>query len=265
MPRWSGSGSEPSAGDHEDRRRQLCRRSLHRLLHPDLHPGAALLDPAHAVLPLAARDPRLRPSGRRPLSQPLPARDPAARRRGDGDRHQPDPRDPPPVHRRAGGRIADSRLRRPLDLLIPALAACGVIVALDQGTKALATSLVTRGDRVEVLPFLAFENVRNEGVAFGLGGDISAVFIAATIVFLLGFLVYLAFRGGTGWLVWLPPAPPIGGALGNLADPVRRGAVTDFIDLPLWPTFNLADVAITVGVLLLLIDVERSEGRRRKS
>ena len=51
-------------------------------------------------------------------------------------------------------------MRRPLDLLIPALAACGVIVALDQGTKALATSLVTRGDRVEVLPFLAFENVR---------------------------------------------------------------------------------------------------------
>jgi signal peptidase II len=156
-------------------------------------------------------------------------------------------------------------LRRSADLLIPALAACGVVVALDQGTKALASSLVTRGDRVEVLPFLAFENVRNRGVAFGLGGDISAVFIGATIVFLLGFLVYLAFRGGTGWLVWLPAALLIGGALGNLADRVRDGAVTDFIDLPLWPTFNLADVAITVGVLLLLIDVERSEGQRRKS
>jgi signal peptidase II len=156
-------------------------------------------------------------------------------------------------------------LRRPLDLLIPALAACGVIVALDQGTKALATSLVTRGDRVEVLPFLAFENVRNEGVAFGIGGDISAVFIGATVLVLLGFLVFLAFRGGSGWLVWLPAALLIGGALGNLADRVRDGAVTDFIDLPLWPTFNLADVAIVVGVLLLLFDVERSEGRGRGS
>jgi signal peptidase II len=156
-------------------------------------------------------------------------------------------------------------LRRPLDLLIPALAACGVIVALDQGTKALATSLVERGDRVEVLPFLAFENVRNEGIAFGIGGDISAVIIGATIVLLLGFLVFLAFRGGTGWLVWLPAALLIGGALGNLADRVRDGAVIDFINVPLWPTFNLADVAITVGVLLLLIDVERSEGRRRRS
>jgi signal peptidase II len=149
-------------------------------------------------------------------------------------------------------------------LLIPALAACGVIVAIDQGGKALATSLVSRGDRVEVLPFLHIENVRNEGVAFGLGGDISAVFIGATIVLLLGFLVFLAFRGGSGWLVWLPAALLIGGALGNLADRVRDGAVTDFISLPLWPTFNLADVSIVVGVLLLLFDVERSEGRRRR-
>jgi lipoprotein signal peptidase len=46
---------------------------------------------------------------------------------------------------------------------------------------------------------------------------------------------------------------------------VRDGAVTDFIDLPLWPTFNLADVSIVVGVLLLLLDVERSEGKRRRS
>ena len=154
-------------------------------------------------------------------------------------------------------------MKRPLDLLvIPALAACGVIVALDQGTKALATSLVSRGDRVEILPFLQLENVRNKGVAFGIGGDISAVFIGATIVLLLGFLVFLAFRGGSGWLVWLPAALLIGGALGNLADRVRDGAVTDFISLPLWPTFNLADISIVVGVLLLLFDVERSEARR---
>ena len=148
---------------------------------------------------------------------------------------------------------------------MPALAACGVVVALDQGTKALATSLVSRGDRVEVLPFLAFENVRNKGVAFGLGGDISAILIGATIVLLLGLLVFLASRDRSGWLIWLPAALLIGGALGNLADRVRDGAVTDFIDLPLWPTFNLADVAIVAGVLLLLFDVERSEGRRRRS
>jgi signal peptidase II len=138
-------------------------------------------------------------------------------------------------------------------------------VALDQGSKALATSLVSRGDRIEILPFLHIENVRNRGVAFGIGGDISAVFIAATIVLLLGFLVFLAFRGGSGWLVWLPAALLIGGALGNLADRVRDGAVTDFISLPLWPTFNLADLAIVAGVVLLLFDVERSQAGRKAS
>ena len=116
-----------------------------------------------------------------------------------------------------------------------------------------------------MLPFLAFENVRNEGVAFGIGGDISAVFIGATIVVLVGFLIFLASRSRSGWLVWLPAALLIGGALGNLADRVRDGAVTDFIDLPLWPTFYLADVAITVGFCGLLLDVERSGGRGRGS
>jgi signal peptidase II len=154
---------------------------------------------------------------------------------------------------------------RALDLIVPALAACGVVVAVDQGTKALATSLVDRGERVEVLPFLALENVRNKGVAFGLGDDISAVVVGATVVVLLGLLVFLASRSRTGWPIWLPAALLIGGALGNLADRVRDGAVIDFIDLPLWPTFNLADVSIVVGVLLLLFEVERTESDRRRN
>jgi signal peptidase II len=150
-------------------------------------------------------------------------------------------------------------LNRSIKLLAFTLAGCGAVVALDQGTKAIATSLVDRGDRSEVLPFLAFENVRNKGVAFGLGGDISAVLIGATIVVLVGVLAFLALRGRGGKLAWLPAALLIGGALGNLADRVRDDAVTDFIDLPLWPTFNLADVAIITGVLLLFWEVERSE------
>jgi signal peptidase II len=136
---------------------------------------------------------------------------------------------------------------------------------LDQGSKAIATSVVSRGDRAEVLPFLHIANVRNEGVAFGLGGDISAYVIGATILALTGLLVFLAARGRAGWRVWLPAALLIGGALGNLADRVRDGAVTDWIDLPLWPTFNLADLAIVLGVLLLLFDVEESERGRRPS
>ena len=51
--------------------------------------------------------------------------------------------------------------------------------------------------------------------------------------------------------MWIAVGLLAGGALGNLADRVRAGAVTDFIDLPLWPPFNLADMAITAGVALL--------------
>src|SRR6476620_2355202 len=274
--RWRSRGGELPACDHPKRRGRLRQRDLPRLLHPDLHPDPALLDSPDALLPLAASDRRLHPPGGGSLPQHLPARDPPARRGRDGDRHQPDPGDHRPQHRLARGRGADRRLRsrghnaRALRrrsrgatrlMLVPGLAACGVVVAVDQGTKARATSLIDPGDRAEVLPFLAFENVRNKGVAFGLGGDVSAALIGVTIVLLVGLLVFLAFRGGSGWLVWLPAALVLGGAFGNLADRVRDGAVTDFIDLPLWPTFNLADVAITLGVLLLLLGVERSENR----
>ena len=150
-------------------------------------------------------------------------------------------------------------MNRTTKLLAWTLAGCGIVVVIDQGTKAIATSLVDRGGRSELRPFLHIENVRNKGVAFGLGGDISAVLIGATIVVLVGVLAFLALRGKSGVHVWLPAALLIGGALGNLADRVRDGAVTDWIDLPLWPTFNLADVAIVVGVLLLFWEVERSE------
>ena len=143
--------------------------------------------------------------------------------------------------------------------LVLALAAVGAVVAIDQASKQLAISLVDRGDEVELLPFLSIANTRNEGVAFGLGGDISAVLIGVTVVLLVGLLVYLATRSGEQRLVWLAGALLVGGALGNLADRVRDGAVIDFIDLPLWPTFNLADTAIVAGVLLLFLGIERSQ------
>lgn len=155
-------------------------------------------------------------------------------------------------------------MTRPVDLLALALAACGAVVALDQVSKSIATSAVERGERTELLPFLAIENTRNKGVAFGLGGDISVVLIGATVVVLVALLVYLVASGRDQGAVWLPAALLVGGALGNLADRARDGAVTDFIDLPLWPTFNLADVAIVLGVVLLLWNVERREVVRRR-
>ena len=59
--------------------------------------------------------------------------------------------------------------------------------------------------------------------------------------------------------MWLSVGLLTGGALGNLADRLREGAVTDFIDPPNWPAFNVADVAITIGVLILLVTYMRPQ------
>lgn len=148
-------------------------------------------------------------------------------------------------------------MSRARTVLPAALAACVVVVAIDQGTKALVNSLVDRGESVEVLPFLAIANTRNQGIAFGLGGDVSALFIALELCFLVVVLASLSVWDTTSGWVWLPAGLLVGGALGNLVDRLREGAVTDFIDFSFWPTFNLADTAIVLGVALLLLLIQQ--------
>ena len=148
-----------------------------------------------------------------------------------------------------------------LAVLLKALLVCGVVVALDQATKGLARERIARGETVEVLPFLDFENTRNDGIAFGLAGDVPAGVIAVAICLLMGLLGWITLRGEPRPWVWLPAGLLVGGALGNLIDRIRDGAVTDFIELPNWPTFNLADVSITIGVILLLLLPELARRR----
>ena len=133
------------------------------------------------------------------------------------------------------------------------------VVALDQGTKALVRATIERGERDPVLPAVELVNVRNKGVAFGLlsGGGATVVLVTAAALALL--LAYFALRPRRP-LVWLPTGLLLGGAVGNVIDRVRDGEVTDFVDLPFWPAFNVADVAITVGVLALLYVIEGSRG-----
>lgn len=140
-----------------------------------------------------------------------------------------------------------------------ALATCGLVVGLDQAVKGLIETQIERGDSVEVLPFLSFENTRNTGIAFGLAGDVSPVFIGITLVALVGLLGFIATRAEDEGLMWLPAGLLVGGALANLADRVRDDAVIDFIDIGGWPTFNLADVAIVAGVILLVLLSARKE------
>jgi signal peptidase II len=134
-------------------------------------------------------------------------------------------------------------------------ATAGLVVAVDQVTKQLVATDIAPGDKVGVIPGLDLINTRNTGVAFGAlegGGLIVAILIGASLALLVGYFVANRDRP---WL-WLPVGMLLGGALGNLADRAREGAVIDFIDPIAWPAFNVADSCIVIGVLLLLWLVE---------
>lgn len=135
----------------------------------------------------------------------------------------------------------------------------GAVVLLDQASKALVRADIVPGEAHDVMPGLSLVNTHNQGVAFGfLPGRHLAVTILVGLA-LLVLVVYFA-RNLTKPLIWLPTGMLLGGALGNILDRVRLGSVTDFIKLPLgWPPFNLADAAITLGVVVLLFVIEARE------
>jgi signal peptidase II len=133
----------------------------------------------------------------------------------------------------------------------------GVLVA-DQVTKALIVNGMRRGEEDPIFPALKLVNVRNEGVAFGIdagGQTLIIVLIASALLALIVYFARHADRAG----MWLPVGLLLGGALGNIVDRIRIGAVVDFLKLPAWPAFNLADVSITVGVISLIYVLERRQ------
>jgi signal peptidase II len=131
------------------------------------------------------------------------------------------------------------------------------VVLLDQAAKAAVRASIVQGETRSALPGLQFVNTRNRGIAFGfLPGQHWAITVLIAVALTI-LLVYFA-RHSTLALIWLPTGMLIGGALGNVFDRVRAGYVTDFVKLPLgWPPFNLADAAITIGVLLLVLTIDR--------
>jgi signal peptidase II len=138
-----------------------------------------------------------------------------------------------------------------------------VVVAADQLSKRAVEDSVVPGEERRLLPGIQLVHTRNHGVAFGfLPGDevLVTVLIGAALVLLL---LYFA-RHCTEPLLWLPTGMLLGGALGNIIDRVRLGAVTDFVKLPLgWPPFNLADTAITLGIVTLFLLIEHARHGER--
>lgn len=141
-------------------------------------------------------------------------------------------------------------------------AVCGLVLAVDQVAKAAIEAHLVIGQDEEVLGPLELTLSHNRGVAFGLAGGAGAKLVLTTAL-ALGVIGYLFSRNPQRPGMWLAVGLVAGGAIGNLADRIRADAVTDFIVVGSWPAFNLADVSITLGVLLLVFlylrDAEQEE------
>jgi signal peptidase II len=154
--------------------------------------------------------------------------------------------------RRAGSRARAAALGR-------AALVVALIVGLDQLTKHTVAAGIRPGETKKFLPAIDLVHVRNTGVAFGFlsgGGVVVVVFTVLALSALVGFLV---LRPERPWL-WVPTGMLVGGALGNLIDRIAGGSVIDFIKLPAWPAFNVADMSITFGVIALVLVLELGRG-----
>ena len=148
-----------------------------------------------------------------------------------------------------------------------------VVIALDQITKAAITSRFLMHESYGVIDgFFNLVYVMNPGAAFGFLAGASATFryiffIGITTVAILAIIYYLvkSQHGSTVTVVSLTLI--FGGAVGNLIDRIRFGAVVDFLDIYIntchWPAFNVADSAITVGAILMIWEMITSTKKRK--
>jgi signal peptidase II len=138
---------------------------------------------------------------------------------------------------------------------LTALVAVGVVAA-DQVTKVIVRSDISRFEQHDLILGIKLINTRNTGVAFSMfsgGGPLVVIIAFVALGALLAFFITHMHKR----LVWLPTGLLLGGAAGNLIDRIRLGAVTDFIKIPHWPAFNIADICVTLGVISLIYVLER--------
>ncbi len=131
------------------------------------------------------------------------------------------------------------------------------VVALDQVAKLIAVATLPPGAMIEILPILTLQRVQNTGLAFSMFAGSGAALIALTFVVTAIVIAFWLNTHEGGHLATAGFALILGGALGNIIDRLRLGYVTDFLLLHVGGlmlfVFNLADAALTVGPLLLLI------------
>jgi signal peptidase II len=129
------------------------------------------------------------------------------------------------------------------------LSTATAVLVLDHVTKWLVTNNIALGDQVPSSGPVTLHHIENRGAAFGLFPQMQFVFLAVALAVAVYILV-AGRRFGPGIFPQVLLGMVLGGALSNAVDRVAQGYVVDFIDLQRWPVFNVADMAIVVGILL---------------
>lgn len=147
-----------------------------------------------------------------------------------------------------------------------AIIIASIVVIIDQVSKWLTVKYIPLYGKVHVLPFLDFTHVRNPGAAFGIFRDLPEMvripLFAVVLVTAVAVIIYfLSKTGDKDRLLVVALSFILGGAIGNSIDRFRLRYVTDFLDFHWfgnpalhWPPFNISDSAITIGVILILLD-----------
>jgi signal peptidase II len=126
-------------------------------------------------------------------------------------------------------------------------------VVADQLTKYIVSSRLPLGDEVTIVGGFSIHHVQNSGIAFGLFPSATWLVIVLTGIAVIWMLAFFARSGARHPVLPVGLGLILGGSVANLADRIRLGHVTDFLDLRYWPAFNLADTFIVVGVAVLLV------------
>jgi signal peptidase II len=133
-----------------------------------------------------------------------------------------------------------------------------VVVVLDQASKRWVERNLALFESIVPFPalreFFTITHFTNTGAAFGLFRDQSVLFVAIAVVVVVSIVVYARYLPHDQWIVRFALGLQLGGAIGNnLIDRPRQGHVTDFIYFHFWPAFNIADMAIVSGVILMAV------------
>jgi signal peptidase II len=149
-----------------------------------------------------------------------------------------------------------SRSGNGLNKGIPIALISSLIVILDYFTKKTIESKVLLYESINVLPFLNIVHVENKGAAFSLLTNLGNNYFVAISIIAISVIIYYLSQLPKG-LELFSLSMILGGAVGNLIDRLRIGKVVDFIDIYIgrwhWPAFNVADSALTVGIILFLL------------